>query len=81
MPLTCPDCYQPVKWALTAANGKWLPLDPEPDADGNQAAYRDEAGTLRTRQLGKNSEPLGYERRYMPHIASCPARRPAAPLP
>lgn len=81
MPPNCGDCQQPVIWALTAANGKWISLDPEPDPGGNQAAYRDETRTLRTRQLGKNSEPLGYERRYMIHRATCPALQPPPALP
>ena len=80
-PPYCDDCWQPVIWALTAANGKWIALDPEPNPEGNQAVYADQARTLRTRQLGKNSEPLGYERRHMPHVATCPKRRQAPPVP
>lgn len=81
LPRYCPDCQQPLRWAVTAANSKRIALDPEPDPEGNQAAYPDEVGTLRTRQLRKDEKPLGYERRYMPHVASCPAKRPPAPLP
>jgi hypothetical protein len=76
MPPNCGDCQQPVIWALTAANGKWISLDPEPHPGGNQAAYKDEVGTYRTRQLGKGANPDGFERRYMPHVATCGKPRP-----
>jgi hypothetical protein len=72
-------------WAVTAANSKRIMLDPDPDPKGNQAAYRDHTGTLRTRQLGDGDEPQGYERRYMPHIATCTGpgqqKAPQAPAP
>jgi hypothetical protein len=81
--LVCFDCRRPVVWAVTV-NGKRLALNPDPDADGNQAAYREgtPAGAWHTRQLGKDQEPLAYERRYMPHVATCPRRQqPAKPAP
>lgn len=81
MPLNCDDCQQRVRWAVTAANSKWIALDPEPHPDGNQAAYKDDAGTYRTRQLGKNANPVGFERRYMIHRATCPALQPPPALP
>ena len=71
---TCGLCRAPVLWALTA-NRKRIPLDPEPDPDGNQAAYRDGTGGWRTRQLGEGQEPAGYERRMMPHFATCTKRQ------
>jgi hypothetical protein len=67
---TCAACRSPLLWALTV-NGKLLPLDPDPDPDGNQAAYRDGTGGWRTRQLKAGEEPFGYERRFMPHMATC----------
>ena len=76
MPPNCDDCQQPVIWALTTANRKWISLDPEPDPGGRQAAYRDHTKTLRTRQLKKDEEPLGFERLYMIHRATCTARQP-----
>ena len=71
----CPDCREPVIWALTV-NRKRLALDPEPHPDGNQAAYRNHTETWLTRQLRRGEEPLGYERRFMPHIATCAKREP-----
>lgn len=74
-PAACGECLEPVTWAWTAL-GKRLPLNPAPDPDGNAAAYRDGTGRWCARILRKNEQPLGYERRYMPHFATCPARRP-----
>jgi hypothetical protein len=72
-PASCDKCRAPVLWALTAM-GKRMPLNPQPDPDGNAAAYRDGTGRWRARVLHKDEHPLGYERRYMPHFATCPAR-------
>lgn len=78
----CAACRQPVIWALTERN-KRMPLDPEPDPAGNQAAYRDGTGRWLARQLGEGSEPFAYERRLMPHVATCTGpqqrRAPQAP--
>lgn len=78
----CPQCRKPVVWAVTEA-GKRLALDPGPNEDGNQAAYRDgtPAATWHTRQLRKGQEPYRWERRYMPHVATCgkQQRQPATP--
>jgi hypothetical protein len=77
----CLGCRQPVMWAVTA-NSKRLALNPTPDPAGNQAAYKDGAGILRTRQLKDGQDPLAYERRYMPHVATCgktPVRGTPAP--
>ena len=77
IPPTCDLCRQPVVWAVTAANSRHIALDPDPDPDGNQAAYRDHTQTMRTRQLRAGEDPLAFERRYMPHVATCGAQRPA----
>lgn len=66
----CRACLKPVTWATTEA-GKRLALNPRPDPAGNQAAYRDGTGRWLTRQLGKDARPFGWERRYMPHVATC----------
>jgi hypothetical protein len=76
----CALCRQHVTWALTV-NRKWLALDPDPDPEGNQAAYRDHTQRWLTRQLKTGEEPHGWERRYMPHVATCPARKPPPVLP
>jgi len=66
----CSACRQPVVWAFTA-KGKRLALNPDPDPAGNQAAYRDHRPTWLTRQLKDGEEPFTWERRHMPHVATC----------
>lgn len=69
----CPwGCGQIVRRTVNS-NGKRIYVDPDPHPDGNQAAWLDAQQTWRSRQLRKNEQPAGYERRFMPHIATCPA--------
>jgi hypothetical protein len=77
LPNECWDCHQPIVWAVTAANSKRIMLNPDPDPKGNQAAYRDHTETYRTRQIKDDEEPRGYERRMMPHVATCEKRQQA----
>lgn len=72
-PAGCGECHGPVIWATTPLN-KRIPLNPGPDPEGNAAAYRDGTGRWRARILRQDEQPRGYERRYMPHFATCPAR-------
>lgn len=51
-----------------------MPLNPRPDPAGNVAAYRDGTGRWCARVLHKDEQPAGWQRRYMPHFATCPAR-------
>ena len=67
--------------ARTEARNRWIALDPEPDAAGNQAAWQDGDGTWRTRQLGKEDKPWDFEKRFMPHVATCkPEEAAVAPI-
>ena len=68
----CGGCREPLLWAVTI-RGKFMPLNPQPDPDGNVAAYKDHLGDMRARTLGKDQPPMGYERVYMPHAATCAA--------
>jgi hypothetical protein len=86
---TCPACrVAPVVWAVTEA-GKRQALNPEPDPDGNVAAYRDGLGAWRARTLTGDQQPYSHEKRYMPHAAVCellrtgsrPAHRGLQPVP
>jgi len=48
-----------------------MPLNVRQDPAGNVAVYRDAAGSLVGRVLGKDAAAVGYERLYMPHAATC----------
>jgi hypothetical protein len=78
---TCDDCGDRILWATTAA-GRYQPLNPVPDENGNVLAYRDALGVVRARSAsgvteGSPRHPL--ERLYMPHPATCrPRQQPLA---
>jgi hypothetical protein len=70
---TCRSCGRPIRWARSEANGKSLPLDPEPKLGGNLV----EIGTV----VGKYGqdvpvvrvvEPIEDVRRFVSHFATCP---------
>ncbi|GIH70305.1 hypothetical protein [Sphaerimonospora thailandensis] len=73
----CRDCTRPILWTTTAA-ARRLAVDPTPDDTGNQACYRDTTGTWRSRSLNGSSAPTpaDWEDRFVPHVATCPNRRP-----
>lgn len=72
-PGRCDGCPQEIVWAVTRDNKKRMPLNAGQDEAGNVAAYVDHTGRLVARVLRKNEVPEGFERRYMPHFATCPA--------
>ncbi|MFJ5638694.1 hypothetical protein [Streptomyces sp. NPDC093223] len=80
MKATCRDCRRPVLWTTTEA-GKRLAVDPEPDPQGNAAVWRDGTGTTRSRRPSDELPLTGWERLYMPHVATCPARVQQLALP
>lgn len=59
----CRGCGQTIVWAMTEA-GKRMPLDIEPNPDGNMTLIL--AGVLVARKAQLD------ETRYMPHHATCP---------
>lgn len=75
----CRQCERDIIFAVTAG-GKRMPLDPAPSPDGNVAVYRDHLGRLNARVLVRGVEPEPYEKRAMPHFASCPGRAPERPV-
>lgn len=68
----CSYCRKPILWTVTTA-GRPLAVNPDPDPTGNQAVYRDGAGTLKSRGLSADRPGLDHlEWRAVPHIATCP---------
>jgi hypothetical protein len=65
---TCRTCGAEIRWMRTPA-GKAIPLDFEPDPDGNVVIRHRPAGAVAV-VLGKG-HPV-QETRYMPHHATCP---------
>ncbi|MGW2985433.1 hypothetical protein [Streptomyces goshikiensis] len=73
----CDSCSDAILWTITA-RGKRQPVNPDPDAAGNLAVYRDGLGTYRSRGLTADRPAVeSYEWQAMPHAATC--RRPGPP--
>lgn len=74
--VACPSCQALIRWAVTAT-GKRQPVDAEPAADGNTAAYYDATGRLRSRGLSAERPALEHaEWLARPHFAKCSSRPP-----
>lgn len=78
---TCDCCGAEIVFAWTR-NRRPMPLDApaaeipllEDGTDArNVAAYKDGSGRMIARVLRKGEEPLGFERRYLSHFATCKA--------
>lgn len=52
-------------------SGANMPVDPVPDEAGNVAAMRDGRGVWVGRVMRKNESDEPYEKRFMPHRATC----------
>ena len=81
----CRGCSRPVRWATTQAE-RQMPLDPEPDQNGNVVARLGDSQTWYARIPTTESPQAPTERRFMPHVATCPSpplprapQRPPAP--
>lgn len=65
----CRSCGAPIRWARTA-NGKAMPLDPDPSPNGNLALDGETVivcGKTAAEQRRANGEAL-----YLSHFATCP---------
>ncbi|HKE66002.1 MAG TPA: hypothetical protein VKB59_15305 [Micromonosporaceae bacterium] len=70
---TCRSCGKPVLWVETA-NGKRMPVDPEPSPRGNLWLSFDPdraAFTAHTAARGNGDEPASVAR-YVAHFVTCP---------
>lgn len=66
-------CRRPLLWAITAANGRRIPLDPEPGLTGNIRLSGMTAHTLAGDELA--AAHAAGEELYTSHFATCPARQ------
>lgn len=68
----CRSCGAPIRWGQTEA-GQRMPLDCEPQTDGNVIVLRMMSGTPIIRVFNwKGDVPNGEPFRYRSHFASCP---------
>ncbi len=78
---TCSSCGARIFWAVTAMNGKSMPVNAEPDTDGNldiqpAADPRDPPIAHILEKHGRHRIPAGMQPRgfvrHMAHWATCP---------
>ena len=68
----CRTCGHPIVWVITDANGRRMPLDPEPVADGNVWVDRIEGGSRVVMvALHADAVPRSIALRYQSHFVSC----------
>jgi hypothetical protein len=70
----CDYCREPIRWFRTAANHTPIPVDAEPDSDGNLVRLSD--GTMAVIPKASQREAMREQGRtfWMPHVASCPKK-------
>ena len=75
---TCRACGQTVRWSQTEAR-KRQPLNPEPDPAGSVVARLGANATWHSRVPTTELPQASFERRFMPHAATCAATRAVQP--
>jgi hypothetical protein len=66
---TCDGCLAPIRWVITVA-GRRMPLDPDPQPDGNVVPV-DVEGRMLARVLTGDELPA-QEPAWVPHHRTCP---------
>lgn len=69
-PCNGPTCTARIRWVITLAGAR-MPLEPQPDPDGNVIAVRLEDGSIRARVL-TGAELPAQQTAWMPHWRNCP---------
>ena len=70
----CRSCQSPIRWCITEANGKRMPVDPDPVHDGNVWIVRYEQGTpIIGVALHGDGVPANEPIRYVSHFVTCPS--------
>lgn len=64
----CRSCGQPILWGKMTGTGATIPLDAEPDPDGNMVIVDGKVHINR----GGMFEPIWTGPRYKAHFATCP---------
>lgn len=70
MSATCRSCGAPVIWAVTAATGSRMPVDAEPDEDGNLLLSLDNPPVAQV--VDPAQLVMDDGKRFTSHFATCP---------
>lgn len=69
----CRTCKAPIRWCITAAKGRRIPLDPIPVDDGNCWVMHYEGGVpVVGVALNGDGVPAAEAHRYVAHWVTCP---------
>lgn len=70
---TCRSCNAPIVWAITAAKGRNMPLDPEPVDDGNVWVIEHPLHGLPVVGVAlQHSDIPGDVETFVSHFVTCP---------
>lgn len=76
MSARCRSCQRPIRWTTTT-NGRRLPIDPQPAADGNVRLLRSAGAEPLADVLGRDdalvAQNEGAELLYRAHFSTCPS--------
>lgn len=67
---SCRDCGAPIRWARWVRTGKAVPINPEPDAEGN---FLVDGDVVQAYAYATSQERKGE--RYTVHLDTCPKRK------
>jgi hypothetical protein len=70
----CRACHQLVRWAITAAHGKPIPLDPDPSPAGTVLVTRNEWGADIARIWHPIDRECPPDVLYVVHFVTCEAK-------
>lgn len=71
----CKSCGSPVRWARSKSSGKNLPLDPEPNPNGNLGiveAQHPPGSSMALPVVAVNPTKALTNYRYLSHFVTCP---------
>lgn len=68
---TCRSCHRPVRWVFTT-KGRRMPLEVEPDPDGNIVEVVNLNGAATTVRVLRVGEDASDQVRYASHWQHCP---------
>jgi hypothetical protein len=70
----CRSCKAPIVWAITAAKGARMPLDPDPVDDGNVwvVRWKPDGTPIVAVALHADAVPILARERFVSHFTTCP---------
>lgn len=73
IPARCSSCRAAIRWAVSTASGKLIPVDADPNPAGN-ILLTERDGQLWATVLSKAAAFSAPKERHVSHFATCPHR-------